>query len=633
MAINRATYYQAPPPDINYKDTPAYQYASIFLKARADQFKMSLEQAASEISNKEAQNKLLVDAYKKKQSDLQDSLDNINKLIAQVNQGNTRAFNATEQHTADEQLKRDAQAQAWAKAKGELTNVPFSKSSGFSVSSGGGEGSIGGKLPSGAAADVEKFELANRGKDLSNLMTSLAKETSSGGIIAKGTDVEQTNIRGQIASRAANVRAAELQLQGVNEAEAIGQAQAEAIAALNRTDPVAANQVKKYFESAPATPAKPGEGGSAGYSERQSVSGAVQRPKYDLAGAPPQYEGDVERNTYITDPAALEAEKKNIEKQLGELKPPEMSNIDFITRAREIMAGRFGPVMPAPNFYQRNVVQGLQGATDEQIRQAYDLWKKSRPAAPPTEPAPPVTPAPPVEAAPTATPTTAGAPPVTPAAPPVASTTSPVASPPVTPSAPAAPPAPFAPAADAAQTVNDVEAARRKAKYPIRQKELDALFPDGGLPENVLQGIENIGKRPAKPEQETPGIGAKTFIPTSSWMPTTQPGGTVSWESKGPKIEEQPRVPNLYTYLSNRTKEALPLSKDPKALESATKSGPGKVAADIYRANAATGQSLQKTLETITMTFAGDPESTSTAYVTAIALDMAATNKTAIPKE
>jgi hypothetical protein len=89
--------------------------------------------------------------------------------------------------------------------------------------------------------------------------------------------------------------------------------------------------------------------------------------------------------------------------------------------------------------------------------------------------------------------------------------------------------------------------------------------------------------------------------------------------------------PNKVTYLQNRIETALELKAKPDKLSRLTASGAGKVANDLYRANAAKGIPFQRTWEEITMTFNGNEDAMKKAHEIAIALDML--TKDTAPKE
>lgn len=645
MAINRATYYQAPPPDVSYKATPAYEYASIFLKNRANQWELSLKQAASEIADKSQQNKLLIDAYKRHQSDLQDSLDNINKLIAGVQQGDQKSILAVSKLNEDIKNKNDIEAMRWAQLKGEMVNVPFSSS--ISERSGYGAGG-GGPRSSQQSADAEVINLArgNVGAD----PVALAREVERSGVSSGMLD--QTNKSRADSARSMTV---ESSIQDgtsalLNQNPSMDPATARNLAQTEVYQRLDSSGLHSYVASHESSETPAIAGGGGGASRSSSVGGAVQRPKYNLPESVPQgEEGTVKISptdlTYLTD------QQKSLADQLASLKPPDVSDIDWITRSREIMAGRFGPVMPAPNYYARNVVSQLQGSTDDQIKLAYDTWKASRATAAGAPASVTPTVAPPV--APTA-PISAGEPPV--ASPSETDITNRLQS-------------TVSPAASGMDTMQNQTT---RASYPIRQKELDALFPSG-VPQAVMDAAQRIGLRnppvtgptagpdvsgfrargaisggeptytqlpglkTVAPEKETSGVGSTSYTPTSQLMPSKQPGGKVTFDTSvsnsASTYTPSSNQPSVMKYYTNRVLEAKNMASDPSVLQSAVKSGAGKVAADIYRANAASGQPFLKTYETITMTFAGDPDNMAKAHTAALALDMSANNKKAPPKE
>jgi hypothetical protein len=162
----------------------------------------------------------------------------------------------------------------------------------------------------------------------------------------------------------------------------------------------------------------------------------------------------------------------------------------------------------------------------------------------------------------------------------------------------------------AAETVRAVEN-KRLGNYPVRQKELDALFPEG-VPQEVLDaaaGIQKstpstvsgptteysggtadtssmparnsvyfpttataIGRKPEAagdfsvpdmpPETETPAPGLKDYVPTPAYMPPKQPGGTFKYEFKGyvePSEEEKKQIQDILQ--KKREKREAPTGK------------------------------------------------------------------------
>jgi len=132
-------------------------------------------------------------------------------------------------------------------------------------------------------------------------------------------------------------------------------------------------------------------------------------------------------------------------------------------------------------------------------------------------------------------------------------------------------------------------------------------------------------------------------------MPPKQPGGTFKNEFKGyvePSEEEKKQIQDILQkkrekretptgktgYFQQRFDSAKEIVDQPGKLARLTASGPGKVAADVYNANKASGKDFKLTYDTLTATYEDDKEALQTAHQIALALDIANRNRTAPPK-
>jgi len=709
------------------EQTAAYKYASLFTKHRKENWEMAQKQAAREIADAKVRDAALLKNYGQQLQDYNDRLQQLDKDIAAAGTDVAKANSATQRTALQEAVARQKNAQDWAKAQAEQVSVAggsrsSSKSTGTSVSSGGGGGGggAGGGTAGKGASDAVNTTIATVGTDdPSALATAINNGPLSAAVISNTDPKVITASKAGAVSAAVTNRATEYRNSGYTEDEA--QTQAENDIKQNLIDGGHQDYVDSYDKQL-SVDMTGGGGGRTSTSERASSSYSVREP----ATLQPRYKGLGEQpDLIITTPSVsvnttvLEAKRKELAGQLADLikqGAPASTVDDFITRSREIMAGRFGSVQTSPNYYQRNAAQRIGTMNDADAQALLEKFRSSAEGAPVR-----ITPTTPVTTAAQASPvspgaTQAGGPIVTDGSTPTVSPgasganvatapTTAASSAASTAAASGAPPSAIGAAAGAAaaavpstsETVMNVEN-RRPGNYPIRQKELDNLFPEG-VPQEILDaaaGIKKstpsevsgpsmaypggtadtssmparnsvyfpttataIGRKPEAVgdfsvpdmprETETPAPGSKDFIPNSLYMPPVQPGGNVTWEQKGyvepseqekqqildikQKQREKREVPTGKTgYFQQRFENAKEIVDQPGRLARLTASGPGKVAADVYNANKASGKDFKLTYDTLTAAYEDDKEALASAHQVALALDIASRNRTASPK-
>lgn len=574
------------------EQTAAYKYASLFTKARKENWEMSQRQAASEIADAKVRDAAAIKSYDAQIADYGDRLKQLDEDIARSGTDVAKANAATQRSALGEATTRQKNAQDWAKAKAEGVVVSggsrsSSTSSGTSTSSGGGGGGgAGGRAATTAASDAVNTTISTTGAtDPSALATAINAGPLSAAVISNTDPAIVTASKAGAVSASVTERSTAYRNAGYDETEA--QAAAEAEVKQDLIDNGHQDYVDSYDSQLSIDSA--GGGGRTSTSERSSRSGSVRdpatlQPRYkDLGEAPPFV--DITAPTVEVDTAGLEAKRKELAAKLADLLnrgAPASEVDDFITRSREIMAGRFGRVTESPNFYQRNVAQAiLRGdMTNEDIallRSEYDNRGKPAyiPITPTAEGGPvrilptPTAGVPPTSGAvPTTTGTDAQSSPVMPGATPTAAPivtggSAPAVSPDAsganvgtpaqsapttaattaasTAAASGASPTTVGAAAGAAaaavptelpliagmprggELVRDVEARRQAGRS--RQTELDALFPDG-VPQEVLDaasGIRNsAAPSVARPQMPDPS-GAADVGPYAGQRSDTTP--------------------------------------------------------------------------------------------------------------
>jgi len=724
------------------EQTAAYKYASIFTKNRKENWEMSQRQAASEIADTKVRDAAAIKSFDDQIAAYNDRIKQLNEDLALTGRDVAKANAATQRAALKEATSRQDNAIVWEKARVEGVVVPGasrSRSESESKGSGGGGGT-----------SVKALDKAGNdaGDDIRLKMSGAPDATADQiGVVQNGLVEGARTLDMSTPDKAMGVHATVIGdligrrkdkkiNEGMSEEDAANTAETEVLAE------TAASPYKQYgidYEAAQKVrEQEAAAGGRTSKTESSSSRDAstVQR-RYPGLGKMPEAT-EIPPPTVSSDTAAdLKAERDRLVSELAALLDrgaPASQVDDFITRSREIMAGRFGRVAESPNFYQRNVAQAILTGrmTNEDIAKArygtpggtpgslvYNTSYGESGGTPTYESLPGLKTSP--NGARTS-PDSSGAIPT--AAPIVTGGSAPAVSPGASGEAPAAAASSAADTAAAggasptavgaaagaaaaavptavpspADTVRAVEN-KRLGNYPVRQKELDALFPEG-VPQEVLDaaaGIRKstpsevsgpsmaypggsadtssmparnsvyfpttataIGRKPEAagdfsvpdmpPETETPAPGNPDYIPTPAYMPPRQPGLNVTWEQKGyvePSEEERKQIlekmqknrekrdaPSGSTleYFKGRFDNAKQIVDQPGKLARLVASGPGKVAADVYNANKASGKDFKLTYDTLTAAYEDDKEALATAHQVALALDIAARARTAPPK-
>lgn len=643
MAIDRSKFYHGPTAAVIGQNTPGYAYASIYLKNREDQWSLAQKQAASEIAQGDTRYKLLMDSYQKRAADLDERMKALDKSISDAAGDSTKALNAAEIQRSKNALTDAKQKADWEVAKA-ATMAVAQPSKGGSVSHSEGTGSGGGmggdeyKKGVGSVGSAADAMIGTQksivGDDPVALARGVEGAPEGAGFISVSDPKSARDMRYRTVSTSVDAAAAKVLKENpdIDPADAVLVAESEVLGKLKAGgmgDYASAYSAVKSSLPASAGAAPGTSTHTTDSSSWRSGGGAVQKLRNPGLKEMPAGSADA-IPYYATDTTELIKARTKLEQEMKDLgKPPEMSDTDWITRSREIMAGRFGPVQASPNFYQRNIVQGLQANLDNPaVQDAFKAWKamQAQAAVAPTAPSPVVAPAPVVVAAPVAT--------------------------------------------SVPSNVSDVQYLYPEGLPPELQAKVDALrAPTNRTPMGVLPKVSQVvppvmEAQPVptpQPRRTTapvaaPDMGVKPeppagedFAPAQKVMPAPVPpaqGASVQppqapstdkWTASEPTRSEartpMARVPSTVTYYQNRVEDAVKLTSQPDKLARLSASGAGKVARDLYKANASSGQPFLKTYEELTLTFSGDEEALKQAHTVALALDMAAKKATAPPKE
>jgi hypothetical protein len=404
MAISQVTkgvFVISPDQQKRYQDTAAGQYTSVFTKNRADQWEMAQKQSLMEMDLGAKRFAAEMELYQKRQQDLDARAKALEAAIADAGGDNAKLAQAAKiavEREKTDRLKEEARRDELRSAVmnqpvggGTSTTVkPASTSTSVSTGGGGGGGGTS-KVPKLGTADANEIGGAIR--------------TGGGSATAAASDIEARKAAGKIVGKtgpdavAVNAGAVQAMIEdragkGVNRDDAERQVLAE----LQQGG--YGQYVTDYGSHMDAleTPGTGGGGPRTTVTTRPGTTsttvrtggGSVAVPKFP--GLPGLDLPEPVIDPAVIDLAALLKQREAIDAERAGLMPPSLPDMDYITRARGIMAGRFGPtnISPAPAYAQRNALAYLASAPKDVVQAAYQEYLKTLP--PPPAPAPVMTP-------------------------------------------------------------------------------------------------------------------------------------------------------------------------------------------------------------------------------------------------
>ena len=678
--VSKGVYVISPAQVKKYKDTAAGEYTSVFTKERAKQWELAQKQALMNIEVGSERYKQEMLAYRDRVKALDDQLLANQKDASDVRAGllsaSDRARIAAARAVQDEEKERarreELKARTSTYTKGGTTT---STSTGTTTGTGGvGTGARAPSAPKVSDTDRQEIGGAIRESGGDPLLAVQGVEgRRTGGTLVGGSEA---------LSDAQNVTLIESLVDARVAESGVDRATAKADILTELEDGGKGYIVDSVMRAeAPAAPQAAGAGGTrTSTSTRTTTSTRAGQGFYqpyaglgELPALTPAEEEAVLKSMAPADRTPelefLAKQRASLAKQRAALTAPTAPQFDFITQARDIAAGRFGPTQPSPAYRERLVTQGLLTAPEDVRAELLRQYRTTLPVAPTAAPSP----------------VTAGVPAPTPAPTP---TPTPIPTPTPTPEVEL----PLqerlllanmgrelaVPVSDKSmlETLAQTTLVAPPSRFPVtptvstvREPELMAaptpplnLRPDTSrAAELALLGVKSEGELvvPAgeKGEPSTAGsvkdirplnLPARSPFPAPPAVQLEQAKAAGRLATSVEKSEDvrvatkagvQPEVmgvkkggpPSKVTYLQNRIETALDLKAKPSKLQRLTASGSGKVANDLYRANAAKGIPFQRTWEEITMTFNGNEDAMKKAHEVALALDMM-TNDTA-PKE
>lgn len=686
--ISKGVYLVSAPDVKRYKDTAAGEYTSVFTKQRADQWELAQKQALMEYKDRDAKYQAEMELYKKRITNLEAAKAD---LLAAAESKNVDAMNAALKITAQlEQDSREATARLKAGREEAATSTTYLMPGTTTTEAGGGGFGGGREKPKSRVEEVIGGSMAEGAGDVAASTAAFKKQAIGAGL---GSSLSKS----------------ESQLAGYQLTEALidsktrgGMNREEATAAVARELANSGNADILVDYKTVSEQKAPTGGGAGGFrtETQRDVQGFLRNPNIgeaptvarpSIGGYPGEGESK-EGLAYV--PTLMDPKKalESLDKMIADAKSPTLSDFDYITRAREIAAGRFGPTLGAQAPYvQRNVLDALLSASPEKRAELLERYRKESGAPAAAAPATAATPAP-AAAAPAAAPATAVAPateatippgrtpyrdeatgdegyllpgniPVilkkgTPPAPPAEPAVTPTPPMPITnqpavqdfsggqppPSAIAAPP-----------TIQNLLERQLELEAILGREEASRLMADRNtapVPEPPrLPGLKTpqadrtaaplTGQRTFEvpPGAPAAGLGTAPPVPRATFDEPVQYSGTQGMP--GPRLESQKLSPTKKAvikdttargYLVNRLMEADELlaqsSKFDRILQNTEL---GKTVKELWQINYASGKDFEVTWKELQNQYSLDPELMKKAHAIALALDKSALKKNKPP--
>jgi hypothetical protein len=402
MAISQVTkgvFVVSPDQRKRYQDTAAGQYTSVFTKNRADQWEMAQKQSLMEMELGSKRWATEMELYKRRIEDLNARAKAIESAIADAGGDNAKlaqaAKIATERENTD-RMKEEARRQEAAAAVmnrpvgGGTSTTTRPASTSTSTSTGGGGGGGGPKPAKVGTADAAEIGGAVRtgGGSATATAGDLERRKASGTVVGKtGPDAVAVNagaVQAMIEDRAGKgVTRDEAERQVLTELQAGGYGQYV-------SDYGSHMDAQETTGGGPRTTVTTRPGSTS--TTVRTGGGSETVPKYPGLGELDLPPADI--TPEVIDVAALIKQREALDAERKGLLPPNLPDMDYITRARGIMAGRFGPtpVQPAPAYAQRNALAYLASAPKDVVQAAYQEYLKTLPPqTPPAAEAPALT--------------------------------------------------------------------------------------------------------------------------------------------------------------------------------------------------------------------------------------------------
>jgi hypothetical protein len=374
--VSKGVYVISPNQVKKYKDSAAGEYTSVFTKERAEQWQMAQKQALLELELGTKQFAEEMKTYRDRLDALDARRKELESLKVRVAEGRLDAADASAIAAMREAGDRQKTAADFAAKKAAVAPV----TTGTTTTGGGGRRGAG---PDKISADAQKeIDLSKAQVDPANAVGLVGNvETKiSGGRIGAGKPEEADAARYRVVNESIDANTAALMSANPSMPyeDARDIAQSQVLGNLRSGGQSAAASAFERIDAAVET-----DIGTPAVTERKveyyrKYPGLGPLPEAPVVAAP-----SVAGAEGITGPEGLIAGGiAAIEAERAKLARPTMAGFDYITRAREVAAGRFGPTPASSAFGQRNALDALLRADPSMRTAIMESFSRASAAAP-----------------------------------------------------------------------------------------------------------------------------------------------------------------------------------------------------------------------------------------------------------
>lgn len=334
-------------------DTQGGKYVSIFTKQREEQWQLAQKQAGFEAD-------VALKSFSEQMKTYRDRVDAMNDQIRDLRKLRERALSdeltaKDKAELASWKLQADRDAKIAARANKPLPSTTKTETTG--TAGRGGKGPTLGKVGD-ADKEIIMGAMAPAVGDVGTALAGVkdARETTDlAAATPEDTDAQNFFVINDLADK-------RVLATGEDKDTAI----AEVLREANAIDPQYAESYARHVRTKDEI--ETGTAGDRKTTTTRTGGGAARVPEYEFGkeGATPKAgpEIPVESRSQIQDD--IDKKISEIQDEIKGLKAPTFETFDYITRAREIASGRFGPTSASPAFGQRNALQLLLRATPEE---------------------------------------------------------------------------------------------------------------------------------------------------------------------------------------------------------------------------------------------------------------------------
>jgi hypothetical protein len=357
MAISqvaKGVYVISPNQVKKYKDSAAGEYTSVFTKERANQWEMAQKQSLLELELGSKQYAEEMKGYRDRLDALDARRKELEGLKVRVAEGRLSATDAA----AISALREAGDRQAEQARRDEAVAATGVVTTGTTTTGGGGRrGGTGADAISDEAQkeiDLSKAQVAPT--DAVGLVGNVETKIGAGRIGA-GKPAEADAARYRVVNESVDATTATIMSgnPGMPYEDARDAARIKVVGSLRAGGQAGAASAFERIDAAIA--AEAGTGAPTVTTRETEYYKKYPGLAKNISDAPTVTPPAVESDAALQ--ARIDQQIADVGTERAGLDRPSMAGFDYITRARDIAAGRFGPVRASPSYGQRNAIEAL----------------------------------------------------------------------------------------------------------------------------------------------------------------------------------------------------------------------------------------------------------------------------------